>query len=221
MSPPLPPCPVQSYELESLLNSFDKDMADDTKDGEAQRLSAFRHIDGATPTVLKGIDPVYENKARVLNNAIQDIGMGWYQWQLFVVVGFGWASDNLWPIVTSLILKPVSLEFKASRPPLITLAQNIGLLFGAIFWGFGCDIFGRRLAFNLTIGITSVFGLLAATSPNFAAIGTFDALWSFGVGGNLPVGKFTKPYLLSEADICFFQIVLSSLNFYLELISIC
>jgi hypothetical protein len=29
--------------------------------------------------------------------------MGWYQWQLFIVVGFGWANDNLWPIVTSLI----------------------------------------------------------------------------------------------------------------------
>ena len=28
--------------------------------------------------------------------------MGRYQWELFVVIGFGWASDNLWPIVTSL-----------------------------------------------------------------------------------------------------------------------
>jgi hypothetical protein len=34
---------------------------------------------------------------------IQEIGMGWYQWQLFIVVGFGWANDNMWPIVTSLI----------------------------------------------------------------------------------------------------------------------
>jgi hypothetical protein len=34
---------------------------------------------------------------------IQEIGMGWYQWQLFIVVGFGWANDNLWPVVTSLI----------------------------------------------------------------------------------------------------------------------
>lgn len=70
------------------------------------------------------IDPVYEAKARVLNHAvspvvphehrkvrsvrltrsqIQEIGMGWYQWQLFIVVGFGWANDNMWPIVTSLI----------------------------------------------------------------------------------------------------------------------
>ncbi|KAB2581125.1 MFS transporter [Lasiodiplodia theobromae] len=56
-----------------------------------------------------------------------------------------------------------------------------------MFWGFGCDIFGRRWAFNLTLGITSVFGLIAASSPNFAAIGCFAALWSFGVGGNLPV----------------------------------
>ena len=118
---------------------------------------------------------------------IQDIGMGWYQWQLFIVVGFGWASDNAFPIVTSLVLTPIVNEFSAPRPPLFTLAQNIGLLVGAMFWGFGCDIFGRKWAFNLTLGVTAVFALIAASSPNFAAAGTFAALWSFGVGGNLPL----------------------------------
>jgi MFS family permease len=91
----------------------------------------------------------------------------------------------------------------------LTLAQNIGLLFGAVFWGFGCDIFGRRWAFNLTIGITAVFGMLAASSPNFAAIGTFAALWSVGVGGNLPVDSAlfleflpgTHQYLLTILSI--------------------
>ncbi|OAA33480.1 membrane transporter [Moelleriella libera RCEF 2490] len=133
------------------------------------------------------LDPVYEAKARLLNRAIRDIGMGWYQWQLFIVVGFGWASDNLWPIVTSLILRPVTTEFDVSRPPLLTLAQNIGLLAGAVFWGFGCDIFGRKWGFNLTLGLTAVWGMIAAGSPNFAAAGVFAAFWSFGVGGNLPV----------------------------------
>lgn len=56
-----------------------------------------------------------------------------------------------------------------------------------MFWGFGCDIFGRKLGFNLTLGFTAIFGLAAAGSPSFAAIGVFAALWSFGVGGNLPV----------------------------------
>ncbi|WVR07882.1 hypothetical protein IAU60_004925 [Kwoniella sp. DSM 27419] len=136
---------------------------------------------------IDGVDPVYAAKARVLNRAIQDIGMGRYQWQLFFCVGFGWAQDNLWPIVTSLILTPITNEFGVGRPPLLTLAQNIGLLAGAIFWGFGCDIFGRKWGFNLTLGVTAVFGMISASSPNFAAIGVFAALWSFGVGGNLPV----------------------------------
>lgn len=113
--------------------------------------------------------------------------MGWYQWQLFIVVGFGWASDNLWPIVTSLILTPVTNEFNVSRPPLLSLAQNIGLLAGAVFWGFYADIAGRKWAFNLTLGLTAVWGMIAAGSPNFAAAGIFASFWSFGVGGNLPV----------------------------------
>lgn len=113
--------------------------------------------------------------------------MGWYQWQLFIVVGFGWASDNLWPIVTSLLIPPLKSEFHPSRPPLFTLAQNVGLLAGAIFWGFGCDIFGRKWGFNLTLGLTAVWGMIAASAPNFAAAGVFAAFWSFGVGGNLPV----------------------------------
>ncbi|KAI1082112.1 MFS general substrate transporter [Whalleya microplaca] len=144
-------------------------------------------IDDVSAIPKGTIDPVYEAKARVLNRAIQEIGMGWYQWQLFVVVGFGWASDNLWPIVTSLIFTAINNEFSPARPPLLTLAQNIGLLAGAMFWGFGCDIFGRRWAFNLTLGLTAVWGMIAASAPNFAAIGVFAAFWSFGVGGNLPV----------------------------------
>lgn len=133
------------------------------------------------------LDPIYAAKARVLNKAIQDIGMGRYQWQLFIVIGFGWASDNLWPIVTSLIFTPVKNEFNPTNAPFLALAQNIGLLVGAVFWGFGSDIFGRRWAFNLTIGITALFGMVAAGAPNFAAIGVFVSFWSIGVGGNLPV----------------------------------
>ncbi|KAI3324677.1 MFS general substrate transporter [Xylariaceae sp. AK1471] len=144
-------------------------------------------LENDTVIPTDAVDIAYGRKAAVLNRAIKDMGMGWYQWQLFIVVGFGWASDNLWPVVTSLIFTPITSEFHPPRPPLLSLAQNIGLLAGAIFWGFGCDIFGRRWAFNLTLGLTALWGLIAAGSPNFAAIGSFAALWSFGVGGNLPV----------------------------------
>jgi hypothetical protein len=56
-----------------------------------------------------------------------------------------------------LIFTPITNEFGPNRPPLLTLSQNIGLLAGATFWGFGCDIFGRRWAFNITLGLTGEF----------------------------------------------------------------
>ncbi|KAM0165345.1 hypothetical protein ACHAPG_000013 [Botrytis cinerea] len=141
-------------------SSNERDGEPDIKDGNVNDdYSQRSQVESLSLTVIPPgtIDPIYEAKARVLNEAIQDI-------------------------VTS-----ITNEFSPRHPPLLTLAQNIGLLAGAMFWGFGCDVFGRRLAFNATLGITAVFGLIAAGSPNFAAIGCFAALWSFGVGGNLPV----------------------------------
>jgi hypothetical protein len=68
-------------------------------------------IDDETVIPTDAVDIVYGRKAAVLNRAIKDMGMGWYQWQLFIVVGFGWASDNLWPVVTSLIFVSASKKF--------------------------------------------------------------------------------------------------------------
>lgn len=132
------------------------------------------------------LDPVYQAKAHVLNRAIQDIGMGRYQWQLFVVTGFGWLADNLWPIVTGLILAPVLNEFHA-KGPFLKLGQNIGLLVGAFAWGVGSDVWGRRWSFNITLFITGVFALAAGGAPSFESLTAFVTLWSIGVGGNLPV----------------------------------
>ncbi|KAF8127689.1 MFS general substrate transporter [Boletus edulis] len=131
-------------------------------------------------------DPVYQGKARILNHAIQDIGMGKYQWYLFVVTGFGWFADSVWPLLGALILTPVIYEFHFDGPYLV-LASNIGLLVGAIFWSLGCDIWGRKWSFNLTLFIAGVFGLAAGGSPDFVTLATLIAIVGVGVGGNMPV----------------------------------
>ena len=33
-------------------------------------------------------------KSKIINKAIQDIGMGRYNWELFVLCGFGWFADK-------------------------------------------------------------------------------------------------------------------------------
>ena len=145
--------------------------------------------------------------------------MGKYQWQLFIVIGFGWAQDNLWPVVTALILTPITNEFRVSRPPLLTLAQNIGLLAGAMFWGFGCDVFGRRWGFNLTLGVTGLWGMISASAPNLAAIGIFDAFWWVNSSPDQPVMNVIPSGVL-ESEAISRLIVRSSSNSFLEAINI-
>jgi hypothetical protein len=41
-------------------------------------------------------DTPYDRKSKVINRALQDMGMGRYQWQLFALCGGGWMADNLW-----------------------------------------------------------------------------------------------------------------------------
>lgn len=108
---PLPTSQSSSHHPAIQLSAMD---GDGKADSEPQ---AYQHVEEEATIIPSGtIDPVYEAKARVLNAAIQEIGMGWYQWQLFIVVGFGWANDNLWPIVTSLICE---LIINILRPILI------------------------------------------------------------------------------------------------------
>ncbi|KAI5843789.1 MFS general substrate transporter [Morchella snyderi] len=155
------------------------------------------------------VDPVYEAKAQVLNNAMLEIGFGRYHKALFVVAGFGWMADNLWPQVTAIILPAVVNELHPKKVVYLSLAQTLGLTVGAAGWGIGSDIIGRRWAFNLTLMITGIFGLLAGAAPNFGALAAFDALWSLGVGGNLPVDSAvflefipgTHQYLLTVMSV--------------------
>ncbi|KAI6117305.1 major facilitator superfamily domain-containing protein [Pisolithus croceorrhizus] len=154
------------------------------KDGEVR----VDVLQAETQDIYSGesLDPVYHAKAKILNNAIQEIGMGKYQWCLFFVAGFGWFSDNLWPSTPGLIYTSVTREFNVLGEWML-LGQALGLLVGAVFWGVGCDVWGRRWSFNLTLLITGVFALAAGASPNYYTLCVCVALWSIGVGGNLPV----------------------------------
>lgn len=107
--------------------------------------------------------------------------------------------------MTGLILAPTINEFHYDGPYL-SLAMNVGLLVGAIFWSFGCDIWGRksvtphalllrcqcliriaRWSYNLTLFIGSIFGIAMAGSDTFTVLASLAAASSVGVGGNIPV----------------------------------
>lgn len=86
-------------------------------------------------------------------------------------------------------LPSLSEEFGVSEKQVryTTSSLYIGLSIGSALWGLGADIMGRRIAFNLTLLITSIFGTLAASASSWPAVCVLFGVMGTGVGGNLPV----------------------------------
>ena len=61
----------------------------------------------------------------------------------------------------------------------------MGMLIGALFWGLGADVIGRKYAFNVSLLLSSIFCIAAGASPNWIVLGLFVSIAAFGAGGNL------------------------------------
>lgn len=77
------------------------------------------------------------------------------------------------------------LEFQPSYEKGLTIALYIGMLVGALFWGLFADIIGRKIAFNVSLFICSIFTIVAGAAPSWESLGFFISLAAFGAGGNL------------------------------------
>uniref|UniRef100_A0A8H7NBW8 Major facilitator superfamily (MFS) profile domain-containing protein n=1 Tax=Bionectria ochroleuca TaxID=29856 RepID=A0A8H7NBW8_BIOOC len=132
-------------------------------------------------------DGVYERKVTIMNQALIDMGMGRFQWQIFAMTGFGWFVDNFWMQAITIISPPVRNEFAVQKIAFLTVAKYVGLVVGSSVWPMTADFIGRRPAFNITLLMSSAAGLVGAGSPNFVAIATFCAFIGVGTGGNQPV----------------------------------
>ncbi|TFK62074.1 MFS general substrate transporter [Pluteus cervinus] len=130
-------------------------------------------------------DPVLNAKMYLVNNAIDEIGLTNYHMKLFVLNGFGYAVDSLILLIQSIIATQAAFEFNPTFTRGLTIAVYVGMLIGALFWGLAADIIGRRFAFNCSLIVCSVFGILAGAAPNWTVLGLFICLSGFGGGGNL------------------------------------
>jgi MFS family permease len=96
-----------------------------------------------------------------------------------------YAVDSLVLLLQSVIAGQAALEFQPSYPRALTIAVYVGMLTGAIFWGFGADIIGRRFAFNVSLFICSIAGIVSGAAPSWPSLAFFIAMVGFGGGGNL------------------------------------
>ncbi|KAH8900852.1 MFS general substrate transporter [Thozetella sp. PMI_491] len=132
---------------------------------------------------------IYEIKCALVDREIDRQGMGYYQWCIWWLCGFGYLLDLLWAQAFGLVLSPLQQEFGFGNDAggTISTSFNAGLTAGAFFWGSLSDIIGRRWAFNLTCLFSSVFGLCLGASDNYNTFLILTAFIGFGVGGNIPI----------------------------------
>ena len=95
-------------------------------------------------------------------------------------------SPQLLIVCQSIAQPQVEIEFGRTNEVIkgVALASQIGLLVGAMIWGFSADVIGRRLAFNSSLFICAFFVLIAGAMPNFVSFSAMVAIYSAGAGGN-------------------------------------
>ncbi|PVH82380.1 MFS general substrate transporter [Cadophora sp. DSE1049] len=130
----------------------------------------------------------YRLKSGLVSKCLEEIGMGRYQWELFIVTGFGWITDNFWSQGIGTVQPLIKLEFSdISIISYSSVAYYVGLIVGAFFWGVSADFIGRKPAFNATLLIGGVFACAAAGTQNFIAFSCIWAVIGTAAGGDVPV----------------------------------
>ncbi|KAH6884854.1 putative sugar transporter [Thelonectria olida] len=136
---------------------------------------------------LDGAASEMDYNLKQVEEVIEAIGFGKFQWMLTFSCGFGFLVDQMLLVSISLVTPQASMEFGPKYATLLSASLYAGLLLGAIVLGGLADNLGRRLVWQTSIFAVSIVSMIAAASPNWAALNAFIALLGFFGGGNLAI----------------------------------
>lgn len=150
----------------------------------SDHLESGSSVDEKDMSQVETGDPVLMSKMHLINNALDEIGFTWYHVKLFCLAGLGYSADSQLSMLQSSVKKFVDWQFGRDFP-VATEILYVGMLTGSIFWGFGGDIIGRKIAFNWSLFLSAVFGFFTGGMSSYATYCIFMCLNAFCSGGNL------------------------------------
>jgi MFS family permease len=145
---------------------------------------------------------LYDKKCVLVDHEINAMGMGKYQWSLWMLCGLGYLIDLMWAQAFGLILSPLQQElgFGNHQTGNLSVMFSVGLTTGAFAWGALVDIIGRQWAFNLTVLTASIFGLLLGVPDSYGAILVFTTITGFAIGGQIPIDTLITLEFTPESE---------------------
>jgi MFS transporter, putative metabolite:H+ symporter len=106
-----------------------------------------------------------------------------------IIAGIGSFFDLFDIFLAGVLATVLTQQFQLTRaalPPIIG-SSFVGMFFGATLLGRFADVYGRRTAFLVNLGIYSAFTLLGALSPNVSSLIATRFLAGVGIGAELPL----------------------------------
>lgn len=104
--------------------------------------------------------------------------------RLMGVLGIVWLLDAFEVNIIGSVIETVDRIFGASalQGSLVVSVWLVGIMFGAFFFGYLADRFGRRRLFLLTLSLYATCTVIAAASTSFGMFVAFRFLTAIGVG---------------------------------------
>lgn len=142
-------------------------------------------------TTLTSLDDLLHSGSTItIDDAIETIGMGKFQWRMFLMVGLCVSADATEVVLLSFLSLTLQSEWDLTSTQAATVTASVfaGMIVGTLVLGYLGDHCGRRPIYLTSCAMISVFGLLTAFAPNYGGLLTIRFLVGFGVGG------LTVPY---------------------------
>ena len=120
-----------------------------------------------------------------IDEAIERLGMGRFQFEILVAAGLCFASDAMEVLLLSFLAVILRVEWDLTERETDTIISVVfaGAFIGTLILGPLGDIIGRKPVFSITAAIIAVFGLGTALVPNYRWLLFARFMVGFGVGG--------------------------------------
>uniref|UniRef100_A0A8C9EXW0 SV2 related protein n=1 Tax=Pavo cristatus TaxID=9049 RepID=A0A8C9EXW0_PAVCR len=121
----------------------------------------------------------------MVEDAVEAIGFGKFQWKLSVITGLAWMADAMEMMILSILAPQLHCEWRLPswQVALLTSVVFVGMMSSSTLWGNISDQYGRKTGLKISVLWTLYYGILSGFAPIYSWILVLRGLVGFGIGG--------------------------------------